>query len=147
MRTPRDFWMILPFVLTGTLIAMNCSRQMDIMTLGDEQAQTSGVDVQKMKWLLLSLGAILTGAIVSVAGVIGFVDLFTPHVARRIFGASHKYVIPASALLGGLFMVTCDLLARTVVAPLEIPVGAITSAVGAPFFIYLFLNKRERKVK
>ena len=147
MRTPRDFWMILPFVLIGTIIAMICSRQMDIMTLGDEQAQTSGVDVQKMKWLLLSLGAVLTGAIVSVAGVIGFVDLFTPHVARRLFGAAHKYVIPASALLGGLFMVICDLLARTVVSPLEIPVGAITAVVGAPFFIYLFLNKRERKVK
>ena len=117
MRTPRDFWMILPFVLIGTIIAMICSRQMDIMTLGDEQAQTSGVDVQKMKWLLLSLGAVL------------------------------KYVIPASALLGGLFMVICDLLARTVVSPLEIPVGAITAVVGAPFFIYLFLNKRERKVK
>lgn len=144
MKTPQHFIMLSPLVILTLIVVMRCSRQMDIMTLGDEQAQTSGVEVQRMKWLLLSVSAILTGAIVSVVGVIGFVDLFTPHMARKLFGASHKYVLPASALLGGVFMVLCDLLARTLVSPLEIPVGAITAAIGAPFFIYLFMSKREK---
>lgn len=144
MKTPQHLIMLSPLVILTLIVVMRCSRQMDIMTLGDEQAQTSGVEVQRMKWLLLSVSAILTGAIVSVVGVIGFVDLFTPHMARKLFGASHKYVLPASALLGGAFMVLCDLLARTLVSPLEIPVGAITAAIGAPFFIYLFMSKREK---
>ncbi len=134
---------LLPFVLVGTLTSLYYSKQIDILTLGEEQAKTTGVDAKRMKWLLLSLSAIITGAIISVVGVIGFVDLFTPHVARKIFGASHKYVIPASALLGGLFMVACDLIARTIVPPLEIPVGAISAMIGAPFFIYLYYAKRN----
>ncbi len=144
MKTPEYPLTLLPIVLTGFLIAVKCARQMDIMTLGDEQAQTSGVEANRMKWLLLSLSAVVTGAVVSMVGIIGFVDLFTPHAARKLFGASHKYVLPASALLGGAFMVLCDLAARTLVAPLELPVGAITSAIGAPFFIYLFFSGRKR---
>lgn len=144
MKTPQHMYVLLPMVLVGFLAVLRCSRQMDIMTLGDEQAQTSGVDSKGMKWFLLSLSAVITGAVVSMVGIIGFVDLFTPHAARKLFGASHKYVLPASALLGGAFMVLCDLVARTIAAPLELPVGAITSAVGAPFFIYLYFSRRKK---
>lgn len=143
MKTPEHVLILFPFVLIGGIVVMRCAKQMDIMTLGDEQAQTSGVEAKRMKWLLLSMSAVITGAIVSIAGVIGFVDLFTPHAARKLFGASHKWVLPASALLGGAFMVLCDLVARTMLAPLELPVGAITSAVGAPFFIYLYFSRRK----
>lgn len=143
MRDERYITVLLPFVLVGIILSMYYSRQIDILTLGEEQAKTTGVNAKTMKWLLLSLSAIITGAIISVVGVIGFVDLFTPHVSRKIFGASHKYVIPASAMLGGVFMVACDLLARTLVPPLEIPVGAITAMIGAPFFIYLYYSKRN----
>ncbi|MEG0894959.1 MAG: iron ABC transporter permease [Oscillospiraceae bacterium] len=143
-KTPSELMVLFPIILIGCAISLRCSRQMDIMTLGDEQAQTSGVEVKKMKWILLSLSAVITGSVVSLVGIIGFVDLFTPHAARKLFGASHKYVIPASVLLGGAFMVLCDLIARTIVAPLELPVGAITSAIGAPFFIYLYFSRRKK---
>lgn len=118
-------------------------REMDILTFGDEQASLSGVNVKKIKLFLLSMASLLTGFIVSVVGVIGFIDLFTPHITRKIFGASHKYVLFMSLILGGTFMVLCDLIARTIVAPIELPVGAITSAIGAPFFIYLYFDKRK----
>lgn len=142
MKTPSYPMVLFPIVLVGCLIAFRCSSEMDIMTLGEEQAQSSGVAAKKMKWMLLSLGAVITGSVVSMVGIIGFVDLFTPHVARKLFGASHKYVIPASVLLGGAFMVVCDLIARTLLAPTELPVGAITAVFGAPFFIYLYFNRR-----
>ncbi len=142
MREVAYIGVITPFVVIGILVSMYFSNQLDILSLGDEQAQTTGVKSKNLKWLALSVGAILTGSIISVVGIIGFVDLFTPHVARRFFGASHKYVIPASAILGGAFMVICDLIARTIAPPLEIPIGAITAMIGAPFFIYLYYSKR-----
>lgn len=146
MKTPEHALILLPIILISCLITMRCAKQMDIMTLGDEQAQTSGVEAKRMKLFLLSISTIITGVIVSMVGIIGFVDLFTPHAARKLFGASHKYVLPASALLGGAFMVLCDLVARTLVAPLELPVGAITSAIGAPFFIYLYFSRRKKTI-
>ncbi len=143
MRDSRYILILLPFVLVGVLISLRFSREIDILTLGDEQAKATGVNAKHMRLLLLSLSATITGSIISIVGIIGFVDLFTPHVARKIFGSSHKYVTLASAMLGGLFMVICDLIARTIVPPLEIPVGAITAMVGSPFFIYLFYSKRN----
>lgn len=136
---------LLPVITVGLIIAVFFSREMDIMTFGEEQAKAAGVNVQRMKWLLLGVSSVMTGCIVSLSGIIGFVDLFTPHVARRIFGSRHRLVVPASALLGGMFMVLCDLLARTVTSPAELPVGAVTSAIGAPFFIYLYFGRRRGK--
>lgn len=144
MKSPQDFLLLLPVILPGFVIAIRYAREMDVMTLGDEQAQVSGVESKKMKWMLLSVSAVMTGAIVSVAGVIGFIDLFIPHAMRKLFGARHRYLIVASALSGGAFMTLCDLVARTAFAPYELPVGAITSAVGAPFFIFLYFSKRKK---
>ncbi len=139
MRDNKYILILLPFVLFGVLITLRFSKEIDILTLGDEQAKTTGIDAKNMKLLLISISGIITGSIISVVGIIGFVDLFTPHVARKIFGSSHKYLVLGSALLGGFFMVACDLIARTIIPPLEIPVGAITAILGAPFFIYLFI--------
>ncbi len=136
---------VFPIVIVGSILVFLYSRQMDILSLGDEQAQTTGVNAKKMKVFLLCVGAVLTSAIVSAAGIIGFIDLFTPHVARKMFGASHRYVIPSSMLLGGAFMVLCDLIARTMIPPLELPIGAVTAFFGAPFFIYLYFGKRRTK--
>lgn len=132
-----------PTILIVFILVFFKYREMDILTFGDEQASLSGVNVKKIKLFLLSMASLLTGFIVSVVGVIGFIDLFTPHITRKIFGASHKYVLFMSLILGGTFMVLCDLIARTIVAPIELPVGAITSAIGAPFFIYLYFDKRK----
>jgi iron complex transport system permease protein len=134
---------LFPIVLAGVIIISYYSKEMDIMTFGEEQAFTIGVDVYKIKWLLLGLSAALTGSAISFVGVIGFVDLIAPHIVRKIFGSSHKIVIPMSMLFGGSFMVICDLIARTIISPSELPVGAITALVGAPFFAYIYFSKRR----
>ena len=136
---------LIPILLIVSFIVFIFYKEMNIMTFGDEQAKFLGVCVKKIKWILLVCASILTGAIVSVTGVIGFIDLFTPHIVRKLFGANHKYVLPMSAILGGTFMVVCDLVARTIVAPIELPVGAVTAFIGAPFFIYLYFSKRKDK--
>jgi len=120
-------------------------KEMDVLTFGDEQASAIGIDVKKTKWFLLIASSMLTGVSVAFVGVIGFVDLIAPHVIRRFFGAAHRYVMPLSALFGGTFMVCADLLARTVIAPSEIPIGSVTALIGAPFFGYLFLKGGKRK--
>ncbi len=135
--------LLYPIVITIFILVFFKHREIDILTFGDEQANISGVNVKGVKIFLLSMASLLTGFIVSVVGVIGFIDLFTPHITRKIFGASHKFVIFMSLILGGTFMVLCDLVARTITAPIELPVGAITSAIGAPFFIYLYFDKRK----
>jgi len=93
--------------------------------------------------LLIGLCALLPGTSVAFVGTIGFVDLIVPHVARRIFGASHRLVLPASALLGGPMMAVADLVSRTVLAPRELPVGAVTALIGAPFFAYVYFKERS----
>ena len=134
---------LFPIVLIGVIILQNYSKEMDIMTFGEEQAFTMGVNVHKIKWILLSLSAALTGSAISFVGVIGFIDLIAPHVVRRIFGSSHKTIIPMSVIFGGSFMVICDLIARTIISPSELPVGAITALVGAPFFAYVYFSRKK----
>jgi len=102
------------------------------------------VDVERRKLVLLMVGSLLTGAAVSISGLVGFIGLVVPHMARLVFGPDHRLLLPTSALLGSLFLVLADLLARLLIAPAEIPVGIITALIGAPFFIYLLRqSKRE----
>ena len=119
--------------------------ELDLLTFGDEQAGTMGVDPRRARRRLIVLVSVLTGAAVAFSGIIGFVDLIAPHVARRLFGARHRHTLPAGAVLGGSFMVLCDLAARTLAAPREIPVGAVTALLGAPFFLWIFFAKRGRR--
>lgn len=132
---------LFPIVTIGVIILMRYARELDLLTFGEDQAYTVGVEVNKIKWLLLGLSAGLTGSAISFVGVIGFIDLIAPHVVRRFFGSSHKIVIPVSLLLGGAFMVLSDLIARTLISPSELPVGAVTALVGAPFFAYVYFSK------
>ena len=145
MKEWSAVWILLPVLLIGLLIFLCYGRQLDVMSFGEEQAQAMGVDLRKTKWILLTVIAVLTGTAVSLAGVIGFVDLIAPHVVRRWFGASHRRVLPASALFGGTFLVLCDLAARTLMPPREIPIGSITALFGAPFFLYVFFSGRKKR--
>lgn len=138
-------YILYPVIVILFLLIYSRRTILDILTFGDEQAVAVGVDIVKEKWYLIVLGAVTTGIIVSVTGIIGFVDLFIPHIARNIFGNKHKYILPASFILGGMFMVICDLISRTIVSPSELPVGAITACIGAPFFIYVYINSRKNK--
>lgn len=135
---------LLPILLIGLLILLRFTREMDLMTFGEEEALSAGVELQKMKFLMIGISALLTGASVAFSGTIGFVDLIAPHVVRRIFGPRHKLVLPAAAMFGGTFMVLADLVSRTVLAPREIPVGAVTALIGAPFFAYVYFKKNPR---
>lgn len=127
------------------LFFMFYAKEMDVMTFGEEHALSLGVNLKVVKRLLICIVAVLTGTAVAFVGIIGFVDLIAPHVVRRFFGSSHKLVIPTSALFGGTFMVLCDLAARTLAAPREIPIGSITALLGAPFFIYIYFVKRKER--
>lgn len=132
-------------VIIGIIVIMCYTKELDILSFGDEQANAIGVEVKNVKWILLILTAILTGAAVSFAGVIGFIDLIAPHIVRKIFGARHKLVVPMSAVFGGTFMVFADVISRTIVSPKELPIGAVTALIGAPFFAYIYLRKGKMK--
>ena len=133
-----------PFFIVGVSIVLRYSREMDILTFGEEGAKAIGVETEKVKKHLLFSTAVLTGSAVALSGTIGFIDLIVPHLVRKIFGSNHKVVIPMCILLGGSFMVLTDLVARTIISPSELPVGAITAIIGAPFFGYLYFSKRSR---
>ena len=133
-----------PFFIVGVSIVLRYSRDMDILTFGEDGAKAIGVETEKVKKHLLFSTAVLTGSAVALSGTIGFIDLIVPHLVRKIFGPNHKVVIPMCILLGGSFMVLTDLVARTIISPSELPVGAITAIIGAPFFGYLYFSKRSR---
>jgi iron complex transport system permease protein len=135
--------LVLSILIICLLALLRYSREMDLMTFGEEQALSAGVDLQKVKLILISVSALMTGTAVSLAGVIGFVDLIAPHVVRRFFGSNHKFVVPASALFGGMFMVLADMASRVMLAPQELPVGAVTALIGAPFFAYIYFRRRR----
>ncbi|MBR4832353.1 MAG: iron ABC transporter permease [Butyrivibrio sp.] len=131
-------------LILGTFGTMLRHRELDIMSFGQEQAQSMGVDIKANKLILLLLSSFLTGAAVCFSGIIGFVDLTVPHIVRKIFGAKHVLVIPMSVFLGGAFMALSDMVSRTILAPREIPVGAVTALVGAPFFVWVYFNDRRQ---
>ena len=135
--------LLLPFMVIGAAGVFWYAREMDILTFGDEQAKSAGVEAGALRKKLLAFTAVLTGAAVALTGVIGFVDIISPHAARRITGSRHIYLIPMSFLLGGSLMVITDLIARTFISPSELPVGALTALIGAPFFAWLFFKKRN----
>jgi iron complex transport system permease protein len=137
------FYILLAICAVCVFLILHFNRELDMLTFGEEQARTMGVDTRRVKWTLLVIAAALTGSAISFVGVIGFVDLVAPHIVRKIFGASHRYVIPMSAVFGGGFMVVCDLAARTAIPMQELPVGAVTAVIGAPFFAYVYFRRRK----
>jgi len=134
---------IAPLVVGGIIGARFFAFHLNAFSLGEEGAAYLGVEVERDKLLILGLGSLLTAAAVSISGLVGFVGLVVPHAVRLSLGPDHRFLLPASALAGGAFVVVADLLARTLLAPVEIPVGIITAIVGAPFFIYLLRHTRR----
>ncbi|MDK2564136.1 iron ABC transporter permease [Romboutsia sedimentorum] len=132
-----------PFLIIGIIGVLKYSKEMDILTFGEEQAKAVGVDTTKVKKRLFIFSTTLTGSAVALSGTIGFVDLIAPHIVRKIFGSKHSYVIPMSFLFGGSLMVITDLISRTIISPSELPVGAITALIGAPFFAYVYFKSKK----
>jgi iron complex transport system permease protein len=130
-----------PLTMLAIIPAFLYSRQYNLIATGDETALQLGVDVRSLRRWSYAIASVITGAVVSVSGVVGFVGLIIPHITRMIFGPDHRLLLPASFLLGGTFLVLADTLARTIIAPAEIPVGAVTAVIGAPVFIYLLRRR------
>ena len=135
--------MIAPMFVIGAALPFAFSRELNLMLLGDERAGQLGVPVERFKLLALAIGSLLTAAAVAVAGLIGFVGLMVPHMVRLVIGPDHRLLLPASLLAGGTVLVLADLVARTVLAPVEIPVGIVTAILGGPFFVWLLVRGRR----
>lgn len=128
-------------VLAGAAFAW-LPRALNLLSLDVDAAAARGVHVERVQQLSFFSASVATGAAVSLGGPIGFIGIIVPHLARLVVGSDHRIVLPASALFGGAFLIGCDLVARTVVAPIELPVGIITAVIGGPFFLWLLLRHR-----
>ena len=135
---------VAPLALLGVVGTVALVRDLNLMSLGEERAAQLGVDTARFKRRAVALGALLAGAAVSVSGVIGFVGLMTPHVMRLIVGSDHRRLLPAVLLAGPTFLVLADLVSRVVLAPQELPLGAVTALIGGPFFLVLLRRERRR---
>ncbi len=133
---------VAPFILPTLLAMPFLARGLNALALGEAEAFHLGVPVQRVKALAILLVAVAVGASVAASGMIGFVGIVVPHVLRLMAGADHRMLLPASALLGAALLVAADTVARTVAAPAELPIGIITAAIGAPFFLWLLLRRQ-----
>lgn len=128
---------LFPYTILGLVLALAGCKALTILSLGDETARGLGVPVERVRFTMTAVAALLAAGAVSVAGLIGFVGLVVPHIVRLIIGTDYKYVIPGSAILGAGVLVFCDTLGRVAFSPIEIPAGIIMAFLGAPFFLYL----------
>ncbi len=131
-----------PFAVAGLGLSWLMAQPLNILILGDDVAAELGLKVERTRWAGLALAAVLGGTAVKVAGLVGFVGLVIPHVARFLVGQDYRQVLPASALVGAAFIMACDIVARNVIAPAEVPMGVVSAAVGVPFFLYLLRRAR-----
>lgn len=143
MRGWKYILLLLPFFLVGSLILLMNSNELNALSLGEERAAHLGVNVQVRKMVILLAASVVTGSAVAVSGTIGFVGLVIPHVIRLLFGTDHRHLLPLSMLVGGSFLIVADLVARTLIAPVEIPIGVITALIGAPVFAMILFRKRK----
>jgi iron complex transport system permease protein len=132
---------VVTVAVPGFILLFAYARDLNVLLLGEEDAHSLGIEVERTKVMLLATASLLTAAAVSVAGVIGFVGLVVPHIMRLLVGPDHRVLLPTSALAGAAFLVVTDTVAR--MGPAELPVGIVTAALGAPFFLYLL---RDREV-
>lgn len=134
------------YITIGLIVAFLLSNEMNVLALGDDIAATLGMRVNVIRLILISTSALLAGSAVSFSGLLGFVGLIIPHICRSVIGTDNKYLIPASAALGAVFVLSCDFISRMIFAPYELPVGIMMSAIGGPFFIYLLFKQRRGRL-
>ena len=132
------------YLLLGIFVLVSQASALNVLTLGEEAARSLGVEVERVKRVLFAASALLTGAVVAFSGLIGFVGLIVPHAVRLVFGADHRLLLLASGIVGGMFLMVADTVARTLLSPAEIPVGVVTALVGGPIFLYLLVKRKAR---
>lgn len=143
-RSWEQVFSLLPWLIVFVPMALTLARHLNALNLGDDVAKGLGTRVEWQRALLVLVGVALAGASVAAAGMIGFVGLIAPHLGRQLVGPNHEGLVPTSALLGGLIVVAADLLGRTLFAPIELPCGVVTAAIGAPYFLYLLIFHRKK---
>ncbi|MDD7805504.1 MAG: iron ABC transporter permease [Endozoicomonas sp. (ex Botrylloides leachii)] len=131
-------------LLPASLLLCRYAQVINVLLLGESEARHLGVNIQRVKFQLITLSALAVGVSVSVSGIISFVGLVVPHLIRLIVGPDHRILLPASTILGGLLLVCADMLSRTLIAPAELPIGIVTSLMGAPFFMVILWQQRQR---
>lgn len=145
-RTWEQVFSFLPWLVVGIPIALSFSRHLNVLNLGDDVAKSLGSRVEWQRGLLILVAVALAGSAVATAGTIAFVGLIAPHIGRQLIGVSHQNLLPITALLGGLLVTLADLVGRILFAPIELPCGVVTAAIGAPFFLYLLVQKRKSSI-
>ncbi|MBD2342460.1 iron ABC transporter permease [Calothrix sp. FACHB-156] len=143
-RTWEQVFSFFPWLIIFVPMALILARHLNALNLGDDVAKGLGTRVEWQRGLLLLVAVALAGAGVATAGMIGFVGLISPHLGRQLVGTNHEGLLPTSALLGGMLVVVADFIGRTLFAPIEIPCGVVTAAVGAPYFLYLLIRNRKK---
>ena len=138
----HEIWQLLPVISIVISLVFFFRRDLNLLTAGDEIALSRGVSVKRLRYVLFFSTSICIGAIVALCGPIGFVGMMVPHICRLLIGQDHRWLIPASCLFGGGFLILCDCVARLAIAPAEIPVGVITTLLGGPFFLWLLIRSR-----
>ena len=137
-----EVWLIVPYALVAVAVILFGARRLDVLSVGDDEATTLGVEPGRVRLVMVLAATLGTAAAVSVSGLIGFVGIIVPHAIRIVFGSSYRVVLPLSIILGAAFLILADLLARTVAAPAEIPIGVVTAFFGAPFFAIVLRSSR-----
>ena len=135
-----DIFIIILLTIIFLIVLTKNANILDIMTFGDKESLLLGINAKKYRILFILLSSLVTGVLVAFVGVIGFIDLISPHIARRLFGAKHIIVIPMSALIGALILNIADIFSRVIVSGSNIPIGIVTAIIGAPFFLYVFIK-------
>lgn len=135
-----------PYIVAGLILSLVLSVDINVLSLGDSTAASLGLRVTFVRGSCLVIAALLAGSAISLGGLIGFIGLIVPHITKKIIGHDNRYLLPLSAILGGAFCLLCDILARVLFVPYELPVGIIMSLIGGPFFIYLILTRKRRTV-
>ena len=139
----HDVLVLLPYAVVTAIVVLLLRRELDVLSVGDDEAASLGLHPQRSRYILLAAASLGTAAAVSVSGLIGFVGIIVPHTVRLLAGASYRAILPLSMLFGGAFMALADLAARTVDAPAEIPIGVVTAFFGAPFFVLVLRTTRR----
>jgi iron complex transport system permease protein len=134
---------VVVIVVVCSFVLLMKAWDLNVMTVGDEAAKSLGVDSDRIRIVIMVASSLLIAGIVSFTGIIGFIGLVGPHMARMIIGADHRFLLPASGLLGGVILLGADTVARTIIAPIILPVGSVTAMLGVPFFLYLILKRRR----
>jgi len=135
----------LPYFVIGLVALVVLSRPLNVLQFGDEQAMQLGLDVERYKLVIVAAASLVAAAAVSFSGIIGFVGLIVPHMARLMWGPDYRRLIPLATLTGGVVLLLADVVARTILSPRELPVGIITAVVGAPFFLYLLRRAKQQR--